>query len=110
MTSGRRRRDTISRRAILLSGLLIPTMAYGQTFPSRTVTIITPFAPGASSDGVARIVGEKLAQLLGQSVVVENRPGGGGTTGLVALARSGAGGYKSGIRATGAPVINPQVA
>jgi tripartite-type tricarboxylate transporter receptor subunit TctC len=101
--------DTISRRAILLSGLLIPTMAYGQTFPSRTVTIITPFAPGASSDGVARIVGEKLAQLLGQSVVVENRPGGGGTTGLVALARSGADGHTIGIGATGALVINPHV-
>jgi tripartite-type tricarboxylate transporter receptor subunit TctC len=46
--------NTISRRAILLTGLLVPMLAYGQNFPSRTVTIITPFAPGASSDGVAR--------------------------------------------------------
>jgi tripartite-type tricarboxylate transporter receptor subunit TctC len=101
--------NKISRRSILLTGLLVPTMAYGQHFPSRTVTIITPFAPGASSDGVARIVGEKLAQLLGQSVVVENRPGGGGTTGLIALARSGADGHTIGIGATGALVINPHV-
>jgi tripartite-type tricarboxylate transporter receptor subunit TctC len=46
--------NTISRRTILLTGLLVPTLAYGQNFPSRTVTIITPFAPGASSDGIAR--------------------------------------------------------
>jgi tripartite-type tricarboxylate transporter receptor subunit TctC len=101
--------NTVSRRTILLTGLLVPTLAYGQNFPSRTVTIITPFAPGASSDGVARILGEKLAQLLGQPVVVENKPGAGGTTGLIALARSGADGHTIGIGATGALVINPHV-
>jgi tripartite-type tricarboxylate transporter receptor subunit TctC len=100
----------ISRRTILLTGLFAPAIAYGQTFPSRAVTIITPFAPGASSDGVARIIGEKLAQLLGQPFVVENRPGGGGTTGLIALARSSPDGHTIGIGAAGALVINPHIA
>jgi tripartite-type tricarboxylate transporter receptor subunit TctC len=101
--------SAISRRTVLLTGLLAPTIAYGQHFPSRPVTIITPFAPGASSDGVARILGEKLAQLLGQPFVVENRAGGGGTTGLIALARSSPDGHAIGIGATGALVINPHV-
>jgi tripartite-type tricarboxylate transporter receptor subunit TctC len=83
----------ISRRAVLMSGLLAPTLAYAQQYPSRNVSLIVPFAPGASADGIARIIGEELAQLLGKPVVVENRPGAGGTIGLRALAQSAADGY-----------------
>jgi tripartite-type tricarboxylate transporter receptor subunit TctC len=99
----------ISRRAVLISGLMAPTLAYAQQYPSRNVTLIAPFAPGASADGISRIVGEKLSRQLGKPVVVENRPGAGGTTGLTILARSEPDGHTLGVGATGAIVINPHV-
>jgi tripartite-type tricarboxylate transporter receptor subunit TctC len=76
----------ISRRVVLGAGLLAPTLAYGQ-FLSRNITIIVPFAPGASSDGIGRLIGDKLSEAFGKPSIIENRPGGGGTTGLTALAR-----------------------
>jgi tripartite-type tricarboxylate transporter receptor subunit TctC len=99
----------ISRRAVLISGLMAPTLAYAQQYPSRNVTLIAPFAPGASADGISRIVGEKLSRQLDKPVVVENRPGAGGTTGLTILARSEPDGHTLGVGATGAIVINPHV-
>src|SRR5689334_3785564 len=99
----------LSRRAVLGAGLLAPTLAYAQ-FPTRTITIIVPFAPGASADGIARLVGEKLSDAFGKSAVIDNRPGGGGTTGLIALARSAPDGHTLGIGAPGALVINPHLA
>jgi tripartite-type tricarboxylate transporter receptor subunit TctC len=99
----------LSRRALLGAGLLAPTLAYGQGFPTRNLTIIVPFAPGASSDGIARIVGERLGEAFGKTVVVENRAGAGGTTGLIGLARSSPDGHTLGVGATGALVINPHV-
>ena len=100
----------LSRRVLLGTGLLAPTLAYGQGFPSRSVTIIVPFAPGASADGIARLVGEKLGDAFGKPSVIDNRPGAGGTTGLMALARSAPDGHTLGVGATGALVINPHVA
>jgi tripartite-type tricarboxylate transporter receptor subunit TctC len=99
----------LSRRAFLGAGLLAPTLAYAQGFPSRNLTIIVPFAPGASADGIARIVGERLGEAFGKTVVVENRAGAGGTTGLIGLARSSPDGHTLGVGATGALVINPHV-
>ena len=99
----------ISRRAVLISGLMAPTLAYAQQYPSRNMTLIAPFAPGASADGISRIVGEKLSRQLGKPVVVENRPGAGGTTGLTILARSEPDGHTLGVGATGAIVVNPHV-
>jgi tripartite-type tricarboxylate transporter receptor subunit TctC len=99
----------LSRRALLGAGLFAPTFAYAQGFPTRNLTMIVPFAPGASSDGIARIVGEKLGEALGKTVVVENRAGGGGTIGLIGLARSAPDGHTLGVGATGALVINPHV-
>ncbi|AMG87260.1 Bug family tripartite tricarboxylate transporter substrate binding protein [Bordetella bronchiseptica] len=75
-------------------------------YPSKPVTLIVPFAPGASADGVARLLGRKLADGLGQPVVVENRPGAGGTTGLMALAHAAPDGYTLAIGATGAIAVN----
>lgn len=103
----------ISRRALVGAGLFAPALAYAQVpqgYPSRNLTIIVPFAPGASSDGIARLVGEKLSEAFGKPVVVDNRPGAGGTTGLIGLARSAPDGYTLGVGATGALVVNPHVA
>jgi tripartite-type tricarboxylate transporter receptor subunit TctC len=65
--------------------------------------------PGASSDGIARIVGERLGEVFGKTVMVENRAGAGGTTGLIGLARSSPDGHTLGVGATGALVISPHV-
>jgi tripartite-type tricarboxylate transporter receptor subunit TctC len=99
----------LSRRVFLSATLAAPALAYGQGFASRNITIIAPFAPSASADGLARLVGEKLSEAFGRPSIIENRPGGGGTTGLIAVARSAPDGHTLGIGAPGALVINPHV-
>jgi tripartite-type tricarboxylate transporter receptor subunit TctC len=68
--------------------LPMPRIARAQTYPARTVTIITPFAPGGSTDVAARIVGEHMSQGLGQQFVVENVTGAGGTIGSARVSRA----------------------
>jgi len=72
---------------------VLPTAANAQAYPSKSVKIIVPFAPGGPADIYARVVGEKLQSALGQSFVVENRPGGGAIVGTDAVAKSAPDGY-----------------
>jgi tripartite-type tricarboxylate transporter receptor subunit TctC len=88
---------------------LTTVCAHAQTFPGKPLTLIVPFAPGASADGIARIVARELSQALGQPVVVDNKPGAGGALGLIALAKAPADGYTIGMGATGAIAINPHL-
>jgi tripartite-type tricarboxylate transporter receptor subunit TctC len=67
--------------------------AGAQSYPSKPVRIIVPFAPGGPADLYARVIGEKLQGALGQSFVVENRPGGGAIVGTDAVAKSAPDGY-----------------
>ncbi|MBR0658771.1 Bug family tripartite tricarboxylate transporter substrate binding protein [Neoroseomonas oryzicola] len=80
---------TLSRRAALAAPaiLLLPRAARA-AFPDRPVRILVPFAAGTSSDLQARMIGERMAPLLGQPVVVENRAGAGGAVGADAVAKS----------------------
>jgi tripartite-type tricarboxylate transporter receptor subunit TctC len=78
--------------AVLVAGLAA-TVAAAQTYPSRPVRIIVPFAAGGPADIYARVVGEKLQTSLGQPFVVENRPGGGAIVGTDAAAKSAPDGY-----------------
>ena len=80
------------RRSLLLLGLVAGT-ALAQTYPSRFVRFIVPFAPGGQSDAVARIVGQKLSERWGQPVVVENKPGAATTIGADLVAKAPADGY-----------------
>ena len=73
---------------ILLSGT-----ALAQSYPAKSVRLIIPFPPGGSNDLVGRFIGAQLSTRLGQSVVIENRGGGGGTLGINAAAKSPADGY-----------------
>jgi tripartite-type tricarboxylate transporter receptor subunit TctC len=80
---------------------------HAETFPSRTVTVIVPFPPGGSVDGVARILVQKLNETAGQHFIVENRAGGAsGTVGANAVAKSAADGYTLLLSAS-VHVINP---
>ena len=72
---------------------VIAASAMAQQFPSRPVRFVVPFAPGGSTDTLARTMGMKLADALGQQVVVDNRPGGNGDIGMLIVARAPADGY-----------------
>src|SRR5215510_12289713 len=85
---------------------LAPLAAAAQAFPSKPIRIIVPFTPGSATDTMARPVAEKLSTALGQQVLVENRPGAGGTIGVAALAKSPADGYTLAVVSTG-HVVNP---
>jgi len=73
--------------------LLLPALCFGQAFPSKPIKIIVPLAAGGTGDTLARLVGEELAKGLGGPVIVENRPGSGGTIGTDVVARSAPDGY-----------------
>lgn len=79
--------------ALGVMGLGLPSGAQAQDYPNRLVRIIVPYAPGGSTDILTRIVAQKLTAKLGQSVVVENRPGANGVIGTEAVVRSPADGY-----------------
>ena len=76
-----------------LAAALLPAVAHAQAYPNKPVKIIVPFAAGGPADIYARVVGEKLQGALGQSFVVENRPGGGAIVGTDAVAKSAPDGY-----------------
>ena len=80
-----------------------------QTWPERSITLIVPFAPGASADGIARLLATELGASLGKPVVVENRPGAGGATGLIAVSKANPDGHTFGLGATGAIAVNPHI-
>jgi tripartite-type tricarboxylate transporter receptor subunit TctC len=85
---------TLTRRILLGSATLAPLAAQGQaTWPTAPVRIIIPFAPGGVPDIVARLVAPHMQTGLGQPVLVENRPGAGGTVAAEFVARATPDGY-----------------
>ena len=77
----------------LLLSLAAASHAAAQDYPCRTVRVIDPFSPGGGSDVLARIAAQKLTERLGQTFVVENRPGGGGHIGADVVVKSPPNGY-----------------
>jgi tripartite-type tricarboxylate transporter receptor subunit TctC len=82
-------------------------VAWAQAYPSRPIKIIVPFLAGGTVDIVARQIGHQISAVLGQPVVIDNRPGGGTTIGLKAIATSDPDGYTLLLGSTGSLVINP---
>jgi len=79
--------------ALLVSALSLVCTAQPQPFPSRTVTLVSPFPPGGSTDAIARIMAQRMGQNLGQTVIVENSGGAGGSIGARRVATAKPDGY-----------------
>ena len=83
----------IRSATLLVAALMLASPADAQNWPSRTITLIIPFAAGGSNDVVGRAIGKKLTEAWGQPVVIDNRPGAGGLLGTEAVARAQPDGY-----------------
>lgn len=92
--------------ALLLAG---PPVAAAQAYPHKNIRIIVPYAPGGTSDVLARSIGQKLHQAWGKPVVVENRPGANGNIGANLVARAPADGHTLLLADVGALAISPSV-
>jgi len=100
-------RRTILAAAAALAGLrAAPALA---AWPDRPIRVIVPFAAGGNADTIARLLQPRLQERLGQPVVVENRPGAGGSVGAQVVARSPADGYTLLIGSNGPLSVNPVV-
>src|ERR1700704_2014247 len=86
-----------------------PDAAQAQTYPNRAITLVIPFAPGGSTTIVGRGIADKMSELLGEKVVVDNRPGAGGTVGTKAVAKSEPDGYTIALGYTGTLAIGPSL-
>lgn len=95
----------------LLAGLALAaglaSGALAQSYPSRPITIVVPFPAGGTTDIFARLVGQKLSESLGQTVIIENKPGAGGNLGSAQVARAAADGYTLLMGTVGTHAINP---
>jgi tripartite-type tricarboxylate transporter receptor subunit TctC len=89
------------KKLLLLAALLWLGAASAQSYPTKPIKIIVPFTPGSATDVMARIVGERLNAAWGQPVVVENRPGAGGTIGIRDTARAEPDGYTLAVVSSG---------
>lgn len=89
-----------------LAFIVSPAVAQ-DNYPNKTITMIVPFAAGGSTDVIGRVVGEGLARVLGQPVVIDNRAGAGGSLGTAAIARAPADGYTIGMGTASTLAINP---
>ncbi|HEY4252581.1 MAG TPA: tripartite tricarboxylate transporter substrate binding protein [Roseomonas sp.] len=95
------------RRALLATLLAVPAIARAQAFPDRPLRMIVPFAAGTSSDIQGRLAAQRMSERLGQTVVVENRAGGGGTVGAEVVAKARPDGHTLLLGSNGPLTVNP---
>jgi tripartite-type tricarboxylate transporter receptor subunit TctC len=93
----------------VIAALLVACAAHAQNYPSRSIRIIVPYAPGGLPDTMTRLVGGKLADPLGQAIVVENMGGAGGINGVAEVVRAAPDGYTLLVADVGQIAINPHL-
>ncbi len=103
----------LTRRGVLLGAAAMgaaatyPGLARAQSYPSRNITLVVPFTPGGSTDILARLLGQKLEVSFKSPVIVESRPGAGGSVGVGSVARAPADGYTLVMGHIGTLAVNP---
>ena len=98
---------TLTRRILASLVLAAPLALWAQAFPSRPISLVVPNPPGGLVDTSARIAGDSLAKVMGQSVVIENKPGGSGNLAYQMVARGAKDGYSLLVSYSGYHIANP---
>lgn len=111
MTTPLHRRQFVRTACALGSAIALPALAQAPAarYPSRPITLVVPFPPGGSVDSAGRAMAERLGQVLGQTVVVDNKGGAGGAIGSTLVARAAPDGYTLVVTSQTTHVVNPAV-
>src|ERR1035437_8932640 len=94
-------------RIFTVAALCLVSAVNAETYPAKSIRFIVPFPPGGPTDVLARVLGQKLSEQMGQPVVLDNRPGAGGNLGLELAAKSAPDGYTLLLGAVGTLTISP---
>lgn len=95
--------------AAIASLSVLPTLAEAQAYPSKPITLVVPYPAGGANDAVGRLVGQKLAETLGQPIIIDNRPGAGTTIGAAIAARAPADGYTLVLGSLASNAVSPHL-
>ena len=103
------RRTIVTAALAATASLAGAGAAWAQAYPSKPVRLIVPFAPGGTTDIVARVISDKIGATLGQTMIVENKAGGGGSVGATEIVRSTPDGHTLGMATVSTTAANPAI-